>query len=199
MENGELPNGFGAAPGSRQSGLGQSGPRRRAARVVVLDPLDRILLINASDPLHRNGPGWWEIPGGGIDHGESTEDAARRELWEEAGIAGAEIGPCVWFQRVQFSFGGWHFDQDEWVHIARCEGVSEGPQGLEALEVLAFGEQRWWTLEDLLEHQPRTIPYRMAEFLPHVIGGQFAGDPIDITPDEHHVARWHEQASPPKG
>ena len=204
MENDELPNGFGAAPGSRQSGIGQSGlgrsgPRRRAARVVVLDPLDRILLINASDPLHRNGPGWWEIPGGGIDHGESTEDAARRELWEEAGIAGAEIGPCVWFQRVQFSFGGWHFDQDEWVHIARCEGVSEGPQGLEALEVLAFGEQRWWTLEDLLEHQPRTIPYRMAEFLPHVIGGQFAGDPIDITPDEHHVARWHEQASPPKG
>ncbi|CAB4687197.1 MAG: NUDIX domain-containing protein [Actinobacteria bacterium] len=189
MENGELPNGFGASPGSR----------RRAARVVVLDPLDRILLINASDPLHRNGPGWWEIPGGGIDHGESTEEAARRELWEEAGIAEAEIGPCVWFQRVQFSFGGWHFDQDEWVHIARCEGVSEGPQGLEALEVLAFGEQRWWTLEDLLEHQPRTIPYRMAEFLPHVIGGQFAGDPIDITPDEHHVARWHEQASPPKG
>ena len=94
MENGELPNGFGAAPRSQQSGLGQSGlgqsglgqsgPRRRAARVVVLDPLDRILLINASDPLHRNGPGWWEIPGGGIDHGESTEDAARRELWEEA-------------------------------------------------------------------------------------------------------------------
>jgi hypothetical protein len=32
-----------------------------------------------------------------------------------------------------------------------------------------------------------------------VIGGQFAGDPIDITPDAHHVARWHEQASPPRG
>ena len=42
-------------------------PRRRAARVVVLDPEDRLLLINARDPLRRNGPGWWEIPGGGIE------------------------------------------------------------------------------------------------------------------------------------
>ena len=99
-----------------------SGSRRRAARVVVLDPADRILLINARDPFGRDRRDWWEIPGGGIDRGEHTHDAVRRELWEEAGIRDAEIGPCVWTQTVRFTFAGLRFDQDEWVHVARCDG-----------------------------------------------------------------------------
>lgn len=176
-----VPGGFG------------TGSRRRAARVVVLDPQNRLLLINATDPARRDGPGWWEVPGGGIDPGESSEEAVRRELWEEAGIRDAEIGPCVWTQSVEFTFAGWRFEQDEWVHVARCDGRNQGPKGLEALEVLAFGEQRWWTLDELLELAPRTIPYRMAEFLPDLVSGDWPTEPIDITPADHHVAAWHER------
>lgn len=175
-----------------------SRQRRRAARVIVLDPSDRILLINAQDPARRDRRGWWEIPGGGIDPHETSEDAARRELWEEAGIADAEIGPCVWTQSVEFTFAGWRFEQDEWVHIARFDGVAEQPQGLEALEAMAFGEQRWWTVPEVVGQPLRTIPYRLAEFLPAVLEQPFGTslgsariDPIDITPDPHHVEAWH--------
>lgn len=164
--------------------------RRRAARAVVLDPQDRILLINAKDPVGPNHRDWWEIPGGGIDSGETTQDAVRRELWEEAGISNAEIGPCIWIQAVEFTFGGWHFEQDEWVHVVRCDGTAEGPKGLEALEALAFGDQRWWDLEEILELQPRTIPYRMTEFLPDLVGGALPSDPIDISPSAEHIAKW---------
>jgi 8-oxo-dGTP pyrophosphatase MutT (NUDIX family) len=168
------------------------GARRRAARVVVLDPMDRVLLINARDPFGRDRRSWWEIPGGGIDHGEDTEDAVRRELWEEAGIRDAEIGPCVWTQTVRFTFAGLRFDQDEWVHVARCDGATDRPGGLEALEALAFGEQRWWPLEELLSARPRTIPYRMAEFLPALVHEPWPDQPVDITPLDHHVAAWND-------
>lgn len=168
-----------------------AGSRRRAARVVVLDPADRVLLINARDPFGRNRRDWWEIPGGGIDRGELTHEAVQRELWEEAGIRDAEIGPCVWTQTVRFTFAGLRFDQDEWVHVARCDGSAAPPGGLEALEALAFGEQRWWSLEQLIEAQPRTIPYRLIEFLPALIGGEVPEVPHDITPLEHHVEAWH--------
>lgn len=168
--------------------------RRRAARVVVFDPDHRVLLIEARDPARRSGPGWWEIPGGGIDPGEDTAEAVRRELWEEAGIREAEIGPCVWTQAVEFTFGGWHFEQDEWIHVARCDGTTHGPRGLEALESLAFGEQRWWPVEDLLDHGPRTIPYRMLEFLADLadatVTGRWPDAPVDITPTPDHVERW---------
>jgi 8-oxo-dGTP pyrophosphatase MutT (NUDIX family) len=164
--------------------------RRRAARVVVLDPQDRLLLINGHDPGARHSRDWWEIPGGGIDPGETSLEAVRRELWEEAGISDAEIGPAVWTQTVEFTFGGWHFEQDEWVHVARCDGTTAGPRGLEALEVLAFGEQRWWTLDELVEQLPRTIPYRLPEFLPALVAGEVPDPPLDITPTPEHVERW---------
>jgi 8-oxo-dGTP pyrophosphatase MutT (NUDIX family) len=164
--------------------------RRRAARAVVLDPRDRILLISARDPARPGGAGWWELPGGGIDPGEATVDAVRRELWEEAGIRDAEIGPCVWTQAVEFTFGGWHFDQDEWIHVVRCDGTAAAPAGLESLEALAFGEQRWWTVEDAVAAGLRTIPYRLLEFLPTLVEAGPPPEPLDITPDPDHVARW---------
>jgi len=164
--------------------------------VVVFDPSDRVLLIEGRDPAGRVPGQWWEIPGGGMDPGEDSATTARRELWEEAGIRDAEVGPCVWVQRVEYTFGGFHFDQDEFIHVARCDGTSSGPGGLEHLEALAFGEQRWWAVEDVLDHGPRTIPYRMLEFLADLAGGVVPDQPIDITPAEHHVELWRRAGRP---
>ncbi|MCB1010878.1 MAG: NUDIX domain-containing protein [Microthrixaceae bacterium] len=171
--------------------------RRRAARVVVFDPLGRLLLISAKDPGSSDGRNWWEIPGGGIDPGEQSHETARRELWEEAGISEARIGPVVWTQTVEFTFGGWHFDQDEWIHIATCDGRSDGPGGLESLEALAFGEQRWWHPEELIASGERTIPYRLAEFLPSVLDrlpalleGDSSHEQMDISPTQEHIRSW---------
>jgi 8-oxo-dGTP pyrophosphatase MutT (NUDIX family) len=168
------------------------GRRRRAARVVVFDDAGRVLLISAHDPARRNRGRWWEIPGGGIDPGEDTHEAVRRELWEEAGIDDAEIGPVVFTQSVEFTFGGFTFDQDEWIHVARCSGRTDGPKGLEALEAMAFGEQRWWEVEDFLATPRRTIPYRLGEHLIALRNWELPEDPIDITPDQDQVRQWQE-------
>lgn len=53
-------------------------------RIVCLDAAHRILLLRWRDP--HDGHYLWEPPGGGIEPGESTLEAARRELREETGL-----------------------------------------------------------------------------------------------------------------
>jgi ADP-ribose pyrophosphatase YjhB (NUDIX family) len=59
--------------------------QRIAAYNVCVDN-DRLLLCRLSNITER--PGWWTLPGGGIDFGEHPEAAALRELHEETGIVG---------------------------------------------------------------------------------------------------------------
>jgi 8-oxo-dGTP pyrophosphatase MutT (NUDIX family) len=156
--------------------------RRRAARVVLLNEAREVLLLSARDPADASKPSWWEIPGGGIDGGESDTDAARRELFEETGIVEVEIGPCVWTQHSVFDFGGLHFDQHEVVHVAWCaNGLDVRPARLELLEAAAFGGHRWWNLDDLMAGAEPVLPVRLREFLPALVEGELPHPPIDIT------------------
>lgn len=56
-----------------------------------------VVLINGDGQVwlgRRTGtpePFNWQFPQGGIDPGETPEDAARRELWEETGVRSAEL------------------------------------------------------------------------------------------------------------
>jgi 8-oxo-dGTP pyrophosphatase MutT (NUDIX family) len=154
--------------------------RRRAARIVLLDRHARVLLLRARDPADPSKPPWWEIPGGGMEGGETSAEAARRELLEETGIVEVDIGPCVWVQHATFDFGGFHFDQDEWIHVAWADGGEVAARGLEALEALAFHDWRWWPLDELVASVEPLLPVRLRELLPPLIAGDLPDPPIDI-------------------
>ena len=68
-------------------------PMREAARFIVVDEDERVLLVRFD--LVRGGHVWATV-GGGLEPGEAHEDAARRELREEVGLEGVDLGPCIW-------------------------------------------------------------------------------------------------------
>ncbi len=57
--------------------------RKRAAAVIVRD--GRVLMVH--ERSRRSGGGeWWTLPGGGLEPGETPEQAVRREVFEETGL-----------------------------------------------------------------------------------------------------------------
>jgi ADP-ribose pyrophosphatase len=69
-------------------------PRAISAVIAVQD--DKVLLVKE---VLENGKEYWIFPGGGVEFGESTEDAAVREMKEEIGLS-VKIDHFVGFKEV---------------------------------------------------------------------------------------------------
>lgn len=77
-------------------------PPRAAVHVAVgllIDPSGQLLLT--CRPAGKVYAGYWELPGGKLEAGESVEQALRRELHEELGIA---IGPAYPCRQMQVDY-----------------------------------------------------------------------------------------------
>lgn len=154
---------------------------------MVLDRDDRVLLLRSRDPFNPGKGQWWELPGGGMDPGESSAAAAEREIHEETGLVDIDMGPCVWQHDARFTFAGLRFDQLEHIHVARWTGAEAAagsspaedgadpayrPGGLEMLEAMAFSGFEWWTVADLEQMRARgerIIPPWLPDQLPRFL------------------------------
>lgn len=67
------------------------GKRIDVVAGVLRDERGRVLL--AQRPAGKHLGGTWEFPGGKCEHGESREQALRRELAEELGIEAGTVRP----------------------------------------------------------------------------------------------------------
>ncbi|MEU0473982.1 NUDIX hydrolase [Streptomyces olivaceus] len=150
-----------ATPAGRDT---REGGPRRVARVVLLDPEDRILLLHGHEP-DDPADDWWFTPGGGVEAEESRAEAARRELVEETGIADVRLGPVLWRRRCSFPFAGRRWDQDEWYYLARTTQTAIRAAGLTELERRTVAGARWWTCEELTRAHETVYPTRLAGLL----------------------------------
>ena len=136
---------------------------RDAARAVVLDPAHRVLLVRFDFPAKS----LWAMPGGGVEMGETHEDAIRRELAEEAGLVEPSIGPPVWHRLHIIPFIGGRWDgQRERYFLVHTPAFEPEPQlSWEHLNAEYVFALRWWTLEELEETTEAFAPARLPELV----------------------------------
>lgn len=123
-------------------------PVRRAARVILLDPGDRVLLMRYDDgpPNGRH----WSTPGGGLNAGEAYRAAAARELAEETGWNDVALLGEVQRRSFDMEYAGQVVRQRERLYLARIDQARREIRGVEAMHASdGIAAWRWWTLAEL--------------------------------------------------
>ena len=143
---------------------------RLTARVLLLDPADRILLMKGRLPSDPAAPGAWFTVGGGVEPGESLAEAARREIREETGFTDAEIGPVLWEgEQIHHDRKGRPVRVRESFMVARCAGGEPVRDGWQALEREFVDDIRWWTHAELAACAEPVFPIDLAERLSEIL------------------------------
>jgi 8-oxo-dGTP pyrophosphatase MutT (NUDIX family) len=154
---------------------------RNAARVLLLDPEGRVLLVQGGDPGDPAAGTWWFTPGGGLEPGEDARTAAIREVLEETGHRLSEVDGPVARRSSVFPFDGRLIEQREQFFVAHVPAFAPTTGGWTDLERRQLTGLRWWTLAELLATAetvfPPNLPELVASFLPR------SGDPGAEPPD----------------
>ena len=107
-----------------------------------------------------HGAGTWGSAGGHLEQGESLEECARREGWEELGVKVGELR-VLCFSNV-LAYGRHYVDVEFLGDIGAQEPMPNGADG-------SFGEYGWFPLRDPPE--PLFAPMRLA--IASLLSGQW--------------------------
>lgn len=154
---------------------------RQAARAVVRAPDQRVLLVRFEFPAGTR----WALPGGGLDPGETHEQALVRELDEELGLRDVSIGPHVWdrLHIIPFIDGRWD-GQRERIHLVEVPHAFEPAPTLSWAQLNAeyVFEIRWWHPSEIAAAtEVQFVPGALAQLLHDLSHSGPPIVPIDVS------------------
>ena len=141
---------------------------RRAARLVVLDSVGNILLLQHEDPRGL----FWATPGGGLEGDEDFRQAAIREAREELGLVEVELSP-LWEWTTDYESSGHGVRQLERFFLVTNDPALDSTSLPDEVRDAHARERiravRWWSVERMRKTSewvfPEDLPQRVESFL----------------------------------
>ena len=159
---------------------------RTSIRVVLRDADGLILLFRTVDPTMPELGQWWELPGGGVEPGESVAATAVREIAEETGfvLRADDIAAPTWTRSATYLRRQVRTLQHELVIEASIAGSRPVParEGRTEDELEEYVGHRWWPVAELVSaaSADRFFPGRLPELIEPFLAGVVIDEPFEL-------------------
>jgi len=145
---------------------------RHASRIILIDARKRVLFLRATEPNSEHS--FWVMPGGGLDTGESFDEAAIREAKEESGCTFI-LGPYVWFRRHIHVWNGKKLDQYERFFVAKASNTEYQPSQQDDY----ISDHKWWSLDEMWASSDSFAPGNIRNIIGPILNGEYPSEPED--------------------
>jgi 8-oxo-dGTP pyrophosphatase MutT (NUDIX family) len=158
---------------------------RPSARLVLLDPQDRLFLFNVHDPAvfdpadPHHDP-FWVMIGGLVDPGEDFAQAAVREAYEETRLLVIDPPRWVWQRERRMSWRGKAVLHRERFFLARTDRTDVDTSGLDERERRWTRGHRWWRADEITASPERFEPRSLGTQLTALLSDGPPATPITI-------------------
>ncbi len=146
--------------------------RRFTARALPIDDHGRVLLLHGFDPARPDRSYWFTV-GGAAEDGETLQQAAARELYEEVGIAASAddfTGPYG-TGTIEFTFAEYAITQDQTFFAIQVGDADVSFDHMDEIEKATTTEYRWWSAEELDDTEEAVFPEDLADIVRKITAG----------------------------
>jgi 8-oxo-dGTP pyrophosphatase MutT (NUDIX family) len=157
---------------------------RPSARLILLDPQDRVFLFKVHqptvyDPADPFRDPFWILIGGMVDPGEPFAETAMREAREETGIVVEDVR-WVWSRERVMQWREKQVLHREQFFLGRARTTAVDTSGLDEKEKSWTLDHRWWSVDEIAASTERFEPVKLAGLLKGLLKDGPPVEPVTI-------------------
>jgi len=157
---------------------------RPSARLILLDPQDRVFLFKVHqpsvyDPAEPFRDPFWILIGGLVDPGEAFAQTAMREAREETGVV-VEHVHWVWSRERVMQWRDKRVLHREQFFLGRAGSSAVDTSGLDEKEKSWTLDHRWWSADEIAASSERFEPVDLGRYLRALLREGPPTEPVTI-------------------